>query len=143
MTKQELEQILALPAGYELDILVAEKVLRWKPGGLGGDDANYWWCNPPCFGVAPHSLQVTRTPRFSTDIAAAWMVFMHHRMASQILCYNISSPREHPDLIEIDELGYARQWLCTSQGIPVMAPTAPLAICRAALLTVLSREVIT
>ena len=137
MTRAE---ILALPVGRELDALVAEKVLGFQRGGLGGNDPDYWWCNPGYLNSTPHSLRVTRTPQFSTDIAAAWQVFQHHCLTSQMIGFNVYSPKDRPDLTEIDPLGYAREWMCTCFGVPIMAPTAPLAIVRAALLATLNPD---
>lgn len=66
------DEILALPAGSELDRLVAEKVMGWK---RSKSDRRYWWCDPGFHGDTPHSLEVSRTPKFSSEIDAAWAVF--------------------------------------------------------------------
>lgn len=126
------EEVLALPAGRELDQLVTEKVMGKKlpisrPYNVGS--------------VGPWSYgEGTFCPYYSIQIAAAWQVFTHLCLTGQMIGFTVHSPRDRPDLTEVDELGYAREWMCTCHGTPIMAPTAPLAICRAALKTVLARE---
>lgn len=125
MTRAE---ILALPAGRELDMLVAEKVLGFQRGGLGGDDPDYWWCNPGYLNATPHSLRVARTPRFSTDIAAAWQVVGK-------LCP--STNRAEPWFKLYTSSG---SWMANfhrESTEDTAADTAPLAVCRAALLAML------
>lgn len=126
MTKAE---ILALQPGRELDALVAEKVMGWPPIGegepyrlhqhRGGVIANGI---PQRFnsGVIPLTWQP------STDIAAAWQVVEAMRP-------------EYGFWIDGDD-GYIVEF---QHGMPGMtdyrhgrafAPTAPEAICKAALL---------
>jgi hypothetical protein len=67
------EQILAMPAGPELDRLTAERVMGWKrlPG------YNYWMTSTPAGGFDLHGLIAAWRP--STDMTAAWLVFQECR----------------------------------------------------------------
>jgi hypothetical protein len=119
-------------AGRETDVLVAEKIMKLTvkpitvigPGGARAD-----------FGTvgAPRTMQDGRTgvaaeaiPHYSTDIAAAWMVFEWIR---DLL---------GPEVTVV--VGYSHeteQYFCQDNdaqlGVDAGAETAPLAICRAAL----------
>jgi len=112
----------AIEAGRELDALVAEKVMGWKPSMF----SNYPWQLVPPDGDGSAVRQV---PNYSTDIAAAWLVV-------ERMC-------EFPSYVS---LGFGK-WLqfrvdiATGAGREVMnsrafAKTAPLAICNAALAAV-------
>ena len=135
--------------GRELDALVAEKVMGWKtwkskhghwelgtPGGkpistFGRRDSSVrydsvsgkrvrevlWW----------EDLYEDELPSYSTSIAAAWEVF-------EWLC------KRGDDIAEVVQLTFNVQngWWCTSErwtqiDVQGNAPTAPLAICLAAL----------
>lgn len=54
-----------MPAGRELDALVAERVMGWK-----------LFASEPGYGRPPHqiTLVLTPIPHYSTDIAAAWII---------------------------------------------------------------------
>ena len=137
-----------LPAGRELDALVAEKVMGWKrrrivecyPGMVGVplDDPrldDYWWTsdNRPtneiardegggAVGECNECGKVYGAGSPSTDIAAAWTVVEKLRGCDQ--------------WPEIGATG--RSWYCEFEGEPGVivegfGDTAPLAICRAAL----------
>lgn len=55
----------------ELDSLVAEKVMGWKPGtSVGADGDGYWDAG----FYKPNGTFTTHIPPYSTDIAAAWEV---------------------------------------------------------------------
>src|SRR3990172_8418422 len=67
------EQIDALPAGRELDALVAEKVMGWTITAWASGEP---WGNREIFepsGRGPHR-KAAHVPTYSTDIAAAWEV---------------------------------------------------------------------
>jgi hypothetical protein len=131
-------------AGRELDALTAEKVMGWKlykcinPSHVYEP---YLWCSPEDTRVPndhwprhrvldPHETvadTVTKIiPHYSTDIAAAWQVVEKMLKIGQV------------------NVGYHKladpSWACRIFGlegdltdIEVYAPTAPLAICLAAL----------
>lgn len=121
-----------MPAGRELDALVAEKVMGFVR--VADDTSDYHGVRhgtevllPP--GETLHSLRewLPRsgpiafgyfvTQRYSTDIAAAWQVVERMR---------------NPDF----RLNKDGDWGCSFGGelrFVGLAPTAPLAICRAAL----------
>ena len=94
-----------MPAGREMDALIAEKIF-----GLTVDDNFY-------------------LPNYSTNIADAWIVIEKMKSKHFRISYK-SAPFQKYDK---EPLG----WLCSMSGfefIPEHAATAPLAICRAALL---------
>ena len=147
MTQQELDQILALPAGRELDAAVARYIFGWTSvdAWTGNEAADADWIGVPPGGMegffeGQRKSTFDWLPCYSADMATAWQVFTHHCMTSQVIGFTVHSPQDRPDLTDIDYLGYAREWICTCQGKLVMASTAPLVICRAALKTVLSKE---
>ncbi len=110
------EQILAEPAGPTLDRLVAAHVLGYRFDGDTLTDGHRCW----------------PIPEYSADIAAAWEL-VEKRSSSEFRFMLVR---------------YRDGWFCEfrERGIygdiePLIATTAPLAICRAALLaTLLPRE---
>jgi len=131
------DEILNMPAGREMDALVAEKVMGWIP-----KDNLYWKDNEGSFaGWATEFSEYSVKPfRPSTDIVAAWQVLEH-------LIATGEQRFEAPALFK-----YPLAWLCVfyqkhekpgemaPAWIDANAPTAPLAICRAALLAVMESE---
>lgn len=114
MTKDE---ILNLPAGRGMDMAVIRDVLKWKH--VHTDDFAYVYINPKYGAVINFSP--------STDIAAAWDVIESMRAGK--FSFSVISAM-HGILVEFVTLyGKLKRFRAT-------APTAPLAICRAALLTV-------
>lgn len=104
-------KVSEMQAGREMDALVAEKVMEWVRAKCEGR-TNDWWTQP---GYAKS------TPNFSTDIAAAWQVVEKIDLFSRAI-------------LERDEDG---SWWVDDEpchNIQSNASTAPLAICRAALL---------
>ena len=99
----------AMPAGKELDILIAEKVMGLTHGVDFGE---------PC-KVDP--------PAYSTDIRDAWKVA--ERMGISVgPLYCFTKPRNGSIVVE---------WVASASGMHSMtAATATLAICRAALAAV-------
>ena len=109
MTHDEID---AMPAGRELDILVAEKVMGCY--GLFKHSDGTPLCE--CHGLRP-------VPRYSTDIAAAWEVL-----------------KKLPNGVYVGYEKAAGAWCVAANwadGEPFSwlsyGKTAPLAICRAAL----------
>jgi len=101
-----------MPAGQEMDALVAEKVMGVK-----------CYC-PPKEDCLCHSW----SPAYSTDIAAAWGVVEYIRTATRAVNVRTLFASTGPDRYDCgiyDEVPGLDIW--------VEADTAPLAICRAAL----------
>lgn len=95
-----------LPAGRELDALVAEKVM--------GDTR---------FRQVPRAQWYLVLDHYSTDIAAAWLVVENAVGRGMPAGINVAMNwAGDPD-------GYVAEWA----GVRELADTAPLAICRAAL----------
>jgi Phage ABA sandwich domain len=109
-----MTQVAELVAGRELDALVAEKVMGWHVWHDEFHDA--WHCNDPATAA-----RGSHVPSYSTDIAAAWQV------VEQIAGTNAVS-------ISTQYLPF--RWQAVLAGKTASAPTAPLAICRAALAAV-------
>jgi hypothetical protein len=123
-----------LPAGRELDALVAEKVMGWKYRQSSpdpkkhfcreyGNDAG-WWLKPSMTPGAKHWACATCSPppAYSTDIAAAWEVT--EKLAEDfMLVYAVAHAGWRA------RFEHAEGWW---KG-EAYADTAPLAICRAAL----------
>lgn len=112
------EEIDALPAGRELDALVAERVMGWTRSPRDYGSRLVWVTHPENivrFWKGRRSFQP------STDIAAAWEVLEKHQFS----------------LIRIPDGWVAGRFDFNSPAWDFAfgdaAPTAPLAICRAAL----------
>ena len=108
-----MSNIDTMPAGREMDALVAEKVMGWADinsnaalvGGLCDDKRNW-----------------KPLPFYSTDIAAAWEVV-------EKIKGNYGNCRFITEWVP-----KAKQWSCGGDGYDCgWGKTAPLAICRAAL----------
>lgn len=125
MDKPTREQVLAEPAGRDLDGWVATFVMGWTEVGDPGHGCD-WGGFPP--GVKPFSAPDGTSgwktlPRYSTDIAAAWS------LTERLFGW------------ELEQLSLS--WQATVHaGVAAekyaTGTTAPLAICRAALLAVVS-----
>lgn len=106
------EQIEAIPAGREMDTLIAEQVLGWTfhPSSFEQAEPSEWRKDGRKIWAAPF------TP--SVNIAAAWQVF---------------DPMHLP--LEKSQEGTWLVYRPESASIAILghADTAPLAICRAAL----------
>ena len=122
-----LDAILRLPAGQELDALVAEKVVGLIPG-------KDW--HSPCFDVM---FCDRPCPPYSTSIAAAWAV-VDKVWKTLPLCthgtYRFMLNRREPYGEYVCEFAPDADgdWTTHATG---QADTAPLAICRAALKAVM------
>lgn len=132
------EQIESMPAGRELDALVAERLF----GGVQVNPCWYWFRG----GVAPevpdfHIAEAVLAPLFagpdfSIDIEAAWLVVDGLRKDGRQNMLNLNSTVKEG----------VWSWWCTLYPVTggcVDGPyseTAPLAICRAALLSTLETE---
>ena len=139
-------QVLKEPAGPRINAWIAERVMGWKRGQRGNwivsVPPNHEWLSDDG-GWEPTTKEVTfpledlHIPAYSTDIAAAWEVVE-----------GIRGPVQHCLLVDLSNCP-AGDWQCTiREAVKATdwherdiargrAPTAPLAICRAALLIML------
>ena len=107
------DEILNMPAGREMDALVAKNVMKLEF---------------PVYEFDGYKHQYKPKP-YSTNIAAAWEVV--DKINSQESLYNFELSKDD------------KSWMCewwskeTQEPIWATADTAPLAICRAALLAVM------
>ena len=127
------EQVLAEPAGFRLDEWVAEYVMGWKRGNpKRGEHA---WKAPTADPRYGGYREVPNCPRYSADIGAAWDVVdaMYRRLSGRI---DLTRLRHDLWVVTIGGLGSPPAW----GEVKATADTAPLAVCRAALLTTLSEE---
>jgi len=125
------EEILALEAGRELDALVAKKVMGWHLVRWADEtDGGRVWKGDAGEYRAPYSVDPNPKWRWSpsTDIAAAWEV------VDALMDNGIGLPQIFHD----GQLWVASVSDCTrKKSNMASALTAPLAICRAALLAVM------
>ena len=118
------DETMALEAGRELDALIENKVM-----GNAHDWANCRWCQDPGRDSwNPH------IPRYSKDIAAVWHVV--EKIAVEPLAFHLETTN-----MPGGPIYWALFWgdNLNTGGIDeyaAEASTAPLAICRAALLAV-------
>lgn len=127
------DEIAAMPAGREMDARVAETVMGWLVVEGGGEDwyerlVTRWPCLVmfPAGNVCLHRSEYGESESWkpSTDIAAAWEVVEHLQKSGWWLL--LTSPRKSTPL-----------WTAVLPGLVYSeSETAPLAICRAALLAV-------
>lgn len=148
MTHDEVE---AMPAGRYMDALIAERVMgltNIRPGwadrcGYGGttiyehgDKPDYIESEKlaPCLLFGDESSE-TELPGYSDDIAAAWQVIGHFEAGNaeiHLTKWVDNAPNWLAGIEGFAAGVSAAAWAC--------ADTAPLAICRAALLTTLVAE---
>lgn len=131
------DYIYDMPAGKEMDTLVAEKVMKlcvhdWKLTPNDDDGVcricqkchlEFWGLRPPIYGCHYGS--------YSTDIAAAWEVVekIAHNASNELARkqgFSYWQLNAYPD----------KGWACRIGSISINADTAPLAICRVALLAI-------
>jgi hypothetical protein len=120
------DEILKMEAGRELDELIAEKIMGLKPctfrmtGQISM--STIWNCeHNDCRNCYPKN-QDAPMKSYSTDISSAWEVVN-----------NMSN------CLHLKQHGQDGVWVaefCHNPGSQVSGKTAPLAICRAALLAV-------
>lgn len=129
---------LTLPAGEEMDALVAEKVMGWRIGSCQRMVMSNRMRKRMC-GINGKG-KLLPVPRFSTDIAAAWEVLLHvtkplHGAKDGGWLFDRLGFR----CCEHDEDGCHGEWrvefgrASPEEWAIATADTAPLAICRAAL----------
>jgi len=107
-----------MPAGREMDVLIAEKVMGWK-----------WDSRDEVFYDQEGRSRVDIFNRFSSEIEYAWMVV--EKIIAMSYTVLVSNGKHSPP---------RQTWHCIITIIPQQggyrdgyADTAPLAICRAAL----------
>lgn len=146
--KLSRDEILTMEAGAGLDLLIAKHIFDWSD--FNHDTLTGWWYgSSPDMRANPQEpsgvVLKDRMPAFSTDIAAAWQVIEAVILNSNFDTFSI---RSH-DLLRRWGAGF---WfyiwsteLREKEGDDVFireanGNTAPLAICRAALLATLESE---
>lgn len=137
------DEILSMPAGREMDALVAEKVMGqtnflhpgfyWEERSTeDGDGWNGMVC-PRCGANETDNWKEKCTKHYSTDIVAAWEVLTSFKTWS---CFDLDQ-EQYPDEEGDKELcGCTLMTNDTGFGMK-RGETMPLAICRAALLAVI------
>lgn len=126
-------------AGRQLDELVAERVMGWKRGRTFGNGNGEWIIDGK--GYDYHHISWEVTPKYSTDIAAAWEVL--EKVASENWLISIERAVNLGKITGISSgLGWKPSFFASAQwplkrdrreGCVINAPTAPLAICRMSL----------
>ena len=124
MTREEIER---MPAGREMDRLIAEKVMGWKSDGSHSSDGL------PIYHTYQNGSRDVwlRDWKPSSDIAAAWQVA--EKLRNEWGSFDLRA---------------GLQWFCWSdvdnriagEVVAASADTASLAICRAALIEMLLRQ---
>lgn len=111
------DEILNMPAGREMDTLIVEKVMGLK--------VDYEFDEPHVPSLRDKYDEWGYLPNYSTDILAAWEVVEELKGLKPILNYDPQSQKWYMRL---------------NGGSYCSADTAPLAICRVALLAVMEDE---
>ena len=135
MLNLDLNVILNMPAGPEMDALIAKEVMGYSVDfeeylGTAGEGKRVW------FVVTRKDGQVKRAaiPRYSTDVTFAWHV------AKKMQSRGATLSLEHRNMIEgAPGTAIWTAWFRTTDAF-ARAGTPALAICRAALLAIRKRE---
>lgn len=116
MTEDKLQWLGA--TGKEMDALIAEKVMGWRYNSLG--DA---WIRKNTLALGCEKFQP------STKIEHAW--FVVEKLCNETGCDIVKVCKRDPELLR-------GEWSCNfGRGFEAFADTVALAICRAALQTVI------
>ncbi len=139
------DDILNMPAGYEINKLIAINVMGWalvnNHGAAGG---KFWIGHGGSFGDMPERY----LPDFSGEIAPAFSVV---EKINLMIAENILEIENDYNYLTLECVGYTtgyaasfdclldHEWFenITNYKYAARADTAPLAICRAALLAVM------
>ena len=120
-----------MPAGQELDVLIAEKVMGW----IRHERETEWDHIISVHWTMPNSTTVLDFPRFSQDIAAAWGVVAEITKNKNGVSLRLVGP-EYADGWMFVQGWHATfiepTYTFTDVGEGATADTASLAICRAA-----------
>ncbi len=133
------DEIMKLEAGRELDALVAEKVMGYTPVKVTeypAYDDNRNWVDIGDYVIYPEGVAFcTRVKDYSTDISAAWQVMEKIESLDNVQGVGLRGG-------EYYWKQYSLRWnfWVNNNGmypeVDVYGETAPLAICRAALMAV-------
>ena len=125
------EQILALPAGRELDALVAEKVF-----GLAVDRVQF--ATADTTGYKSDDGFRYPVPRYSRDIASAWGVV--DKLTKDGYAFQFNAMAECGARFDpTGDDGCWEDWEVQHEDQELPLESAPLAICQAAILTILEK----
>lgn len=130
MTKNE---ILNMPAGREMDILVAEKVMGWTRKYVG-EFGNQIWDSPSQGAYLEDAI-----PNYSTDIASAWEVVEKMKEEGFQFVIGTSELFGKPVRYFVE---FKKEGTAFSHN-RVYTDTVPLAVCRAAMLPALPERSVT
>lgn len=155
MSNLTKEQILSMPAGREMDAKIGRDVMgldvrvsqSWQgdltalgvPGQkvkfMGEFTAEREWVEEGDYFYVDGDGESHVLPNYSTDIAAAWQVV--EKMQSEPLEYYF-------EINKTPSIPYSKtgksHWHCELGGAFVFDESAPLAICRAALLATMESD---
>jgi hypothetical protein len=137
------EEVLAMEPGRELDALIRQRIFNWNYPSyeqMKSMAEKQWEVQPECihfmsdfdaWKVDGDFYWEYRSPRYSTDISAAWEVV------------------EKPEIMDRYQIGVyptsfvkwvARKYMPGGKDCTVQADTAPEAICKCVLLAILESE---
>lgn len=122
----------SMEASRELDAMIAERVMGLVPCQAGAHKDGAMW---PCYAQPDSPMEGGELPCYSTDIAAAWHVVeaLGERYGCHVSVARRSdifkAPSRYLCSIEGGRLAYNNPYL----RLIDIAPSVPLAICRAAL----------
>lgn len=124
------DYIYKIPAGKELDGLIADRVMYWNQNHEINECEDKWYSYCNICGYEPRFEKIIPGsckgyPRYSVDISSAWEVVEKMGPSYELKSIHHSSGTVHR----------ATFWR-GMMGFSVEAETAPLAICRAALLAI-------
>ena len=151
MTKITNDEILNMPAGEEMDKLVAEMVMEVSidhlptvyEEGYTEDGKDGWggFVCPKCRRPSD-ILDEPCTKYYSTDISAAWEVVKHFTGEDcRDKDFFIECWGDGEWFVAFHPLGHSsREPQASCDGRKTGSPSAPLAICRATLLAVLEEK---
>lgn len=121
------EEILAMEPGRELDALIAEKIMGWKSIITKDEVGDVYRGIPPGGKLFDEDY----IPHYSTDIAMAWRVVWKWLRAYYYGTFELNCAN----------FGNETNWECQFGNYPrAKGETAPEAICKAALFTVMKEE---
>ena len=124
------EQIDVMPAGREMDALVAERVMVLK--------VDYEFDDPRVPEFVDRYDEWGYLPEYSTDIAATWLVVEKLVDNCDMIDFFIECWSDGEWFVASHPMGYSsRKPQATCDGKITGKPSAPLAICRMALKTVI------
>lgn len=121
LTREEIEK---MPAGRDLDGLIAQHVFNREVSQNGEYIITRWGHNPP---TIPRGSKSEKTPDYSTSLLAAWQVVARMREARFFFCLQDCLPPPAP-LWRADFIGKGLDERAKAESVE-------LAICRAALIT--------